>query len=675
MHRSFRWLAALLIALIASSPLLVSTPLKAQFMAPELEPNLGWLNTDRPLSFEDDLKGHIVVLDFWTYCCINCIHVLPDLEYLEEKYADEPFVVVGVHSAKFTNEADRESIRHAMHRYGIRHPVVIDDGMRIWQTYGARSWPTVVVIGADGEVIGAAPGEGNRDILDRAVRQALDDARDSGVLAERKTDIVLDAEVSPASGLTFPGKVHAAADDDRLFVADSSGHRVIVSTFPDADGVSEVVAVLGSGEPGFADGVRAEAAFQDPQGLAFDPTLGEAGTLYVADAKNHAVRAVDLKTLAVATIAGNGERSYDRAGGEAGRDQGLASPWALQLGPDRSTLYVANAGTHQIWSIDLKSGRVANLAGSGRENSLDGSLEGSALAQPSGLALSADGERLYFADSESSSIRVVDLSADEVRTVVGFNVASGSQNGLFEFGDIDGVYPDARLQHALGVTLLESDDETDLLLVADTYNHKIKLVNTAERSSSTWVGDGRGLTAGGATPFDEPGGLHYAAAAADRRPAVFVADTNNHRVVRIDPITLERTDIVFRGLRGDAAASVEGAIGVTTAIDPASPARLVLAPDLPAGAKVNAEFPVTVRVSARDDASNTLDQRTLRADAAPFEIEVDGAAVDAGVVVELSFAYCTEGDDSVCRPANIAWSITNEPGDGSAARLTARIAP
>src|SRR5258707_1294120 len=112
--------------------------------APELEGGVGWLNTASPLRLKD-LRGKFVLLDFWTFCCINCIHTLPDLAKLEKKYANQ-LVVIGVHSAKFENEKESEHIRKAILRYEISHPVVNDAEMKIWQTYGVSSWPTLYLI-------------------------------------------------------------------------------------------------------------------------------------------------------------------------------------------------------------------------------------------------------------------------------------------------------------------------------------------------------------------------------------------------------------------------------------------------------------------------------------------------------------------------------------------------
>ncbi len=639
---------------------------QGQIMAPELEPNLGWLNTDRPLRFDGDLKGHVVLLDFWTYCCINCIHVLPDLEYLEEKYKDDPVVVIGVHSAKFTAEGDRESIRQAMFRYDVKHPVVIDSAMGIWRQYGIRGWPGFAVIGTDGKVIGIAGGEGQRELLDQTIARALSDGEKRGDVALARVQYDLESMVAPATGLTFPGKVLAdkRANEGKgyVFVADSSADRVIVTTYPDEHGRTELVKIVGTGERGLVDGAVDSAKFHDPQGFALDP---EQNLLYISDTKNHAIRTLDLDTWTVETIAGTGEQSYDRKGGGVGTAQGISSPWDVELSHDRSTLYIAMAGPHQIWSMDLGSGIVANLAGSGYENSLDGPLEDAALAQPSGLALSADGERLYFADSESSSVRVVDLAAGEVRTTVGHNVTDLYTNGLFEFGDIDGTFPTARLQHVLGVTLIPGPDGTDTLLVADTYNSKIKRVDSAAQSiTSVSDQDEAG--------YDEPAGLHHDPATG----VTYIADTNNHRVVLYDHVagTTREMKIAGLGASAEPELAIEGAITETLAVDAAGGFALDVNAKLPENATPNAEFPATVRVARLSD-GKVLTQRTVRTPELPIRVDVPGGLVEAGdeLLVELSFAWCAKGTNGTCMPANIAWAASVEAGDASEAVISAAV--
>ncbi len=527
--------------------------------AAELEPNLGWLNTDTPLRLSDELKGHVVVLDFWTYCCINCVHILPDLAAIEEKFKDQPVIVIGVHSAKFDNESDRKAIRAAMQRYAIHHPVVVDQTFGIWGKYGAKGWPSFAVIGADGKLVPISGPMGNDFItsgetpaktLAAVVERALAEAKASGTLAPVPFRPKLDANVPASTGLAFPGKVIAvAAAPDApgfLFVADSTNNRVVQATLPDDKGRSTLVDVYGSREPGLVDGPQETARFRDPQGMAFDRAKN---VLYVADSKSHAIRAIDLKKKTTTTLVGDGVLSNDRAGGKLGAAQRLNSPWDLALTFDGSAIYVAMAGTHQLWSIALPSHAATAIAGGQGEDLVDATAKVARLAQPSGLALSSDGTRLYFADSECSAVRSLNFKSNQVRTIIGV--------GLFQFGDVDGAYPDARLQHPLGIALWpkrpgeENASAGERLLVADTYNHKIKLIDVKGESSTTWIGVGRAnaKTKRTALVLDEPGGLSLLR---DNGPPVrdwlFIADTNNHRIIRVDVATKAWVQVEIDGL-------------------------------------------------------------------------------------------------------------------------------
>ncbi|MEK7315873.1 MAG: thioredoxin-like domain-containing protein, partial [Candidatus Eisenbacteria bacterium] len=354
--------------------------MNARPRAPELQSGFAWLNTDRPLTFSKELKGQVVLLDFWTYCCINCMHVLPDLAFLEQKYASEPFVVIGVHSAKFTNEGSRQSVRAAINRYEIQHPVIIDEEMALWGEYTVRSWPTLVLVGADGRVIGAVAGEGNRAALDEAVGKALAEAKAAGIAAPAPLRFEREQSVRAASGLAFPGKVLADPASGRLYISDSNHNRIVVATLPDGTGRSQLIAAVGGGRVGRDDGPGSRATFRHPQGIAL-----MAESLLVADTENHLIRAIDTETFDVKTVAGTGEQSFDRAGGKRGTSQGLNSPWDLAV--EGSTCFIAMAGPHQVWRLDLPLGLCRAWAGSGRENLVDGPVESSALAQPSGLAL------------------------------------------------------------------------------------------------------------------------------------------------------------------------------------------------------------------------------------------------------------------------------------------------
>lgn len=488
--------------------------------APELPQNYFWLNTDKPLSLKQ-FKGRVVILDFWTYCCINCLHILPNLRYLEQKYKDS-LTVIGVHSAKFDNEKETENIRQAILRYDIEHPVVVDRDFRVWEEYAVRAWPTLIIIDPEGYVIGQISGEGNRDTLDELIQKLIQQHQDKGTINFQEISLTLEKQRQPLiTPLAFPGKVLATPMG--LFIADSGHHRLIMSSF---DG--EILQLIGTGKSGLTDGAFNEAQFFAPQGMAYD---AENQILYVADTENHALRRVDLKRQVVEAIAGTGEQSRNiRPHGGAGLETALNSPWDLvKVG---NTLFIAMAGPHQIWEMDLETSIVKTYAGTGAEACVDGSLTESAFAQPSGI--STDGNELYISDSEVSSIRGVGIVEPyQVRTVCG-------SGGLFGFGDVDAQGEDVRLQHCLGVEYAEN-----FLWVADTYNHKIKLVSPIRGNCQTVLGDGTsGLQDGQGknTRFFEPSGLSAIAS------FLYIADTNNHAIRRVDLNALEVTTLEFLGL-------------------------------------------------------------------------------------------------------------------------------
>jgi thiol-disulfide isomerase/thioredoxin len=619
--------------------------------APELNPGFAWLNTDRPLSFARDLKGQVVLLDFWTYCCINCMHVLPDLGYLEEKYREQPFVVIGVHSAKFTNEGQRQTVRAAISRYEIAHPVVVDEDMALWSQYGVRSWPTLVLVGPDGYILGGVAGEGNRAALDEAITRALEEGRAKGLLAKGPLRLARERSVRAASGLAFPGKLLADPAGGRLFIGDSNHNRIVVSTLPDQDGRARLIRTVGTGAVGKDDGRADRASFHHPQGLALSGS-----TLYVADTENHLIRAVDLDAWTVSTLAGTGSQGYDRAGGKRGTAQALNSPWDLAM--EGSTLYIAMAGPHQLWRLDLPMGLCRALAGSGRENIVDGPAESAALAQPSGLALA--GNHLYFADSEVSAVRRLDLAAERVETLVG--------KGLFDFGDVDGPFERARFQHPLGVAVCG-----DRILVADTYNHKVKEIDVAARAVRTLLGDGApGSDRHGALALFEPGALHVAG------EELYIADTNNHRVVRVSLRNLAWSEVTIEGLAAPAsertAADDAGAsfAAASTRLRSGAATAWRVAVELPAGAHASDEAPASLRVARGEE---VVLQRTLLGARWPLAFELPAQPEGAADLhVQVSFAYCHEGQ-GVCVPANPSWRVPvrfERDGD-AAAELTAAV--
>jgi hypothetical protein len=430
------------------------------------------------------------------------------LRRLEEEFSDA-LVVVGVHSGKYTEERLTPQIRLAAQRLGVRHPVANDRQFRMWRRYGVFAWPTLVFIDPSGRYLASHAGEATYDSLRQAVAGLVADG-------ERRGDLVRGAppgrampdstergpEEAPGGPLRFPTGL--AAEGNVVAVADTAQNRVLVGRWDGPRAALVVEHVVGSGDAGAVEGPFRAARFNAPHGVLLD-----GATLYVADTANHRVRAADLEARVVRTVAGTGRRMTAGYRGELpAREADLASPW--NLARHQGTLFVAMAGSHQLWTYDPRKETAARFAGTGVEAIDDGILAGATLAQPAALAVL--GDRLYFADSESNAIRWADLSTGlrerQVHTVVG--------TGLFDFGDRDGVGAEVRLQHPAGLAV-----HGGRLYVADTYNHRLKLVQPEEHRVTSVTG---GEEAGG---FNEPEGLLSVGV------ELLVADTNRHRLVAL----------------------------------------------------------------------------------------------------------------------------------------------
>ncbi|GAU11447.1 hypothetical protein TSUD_344380 [Trifolium subterraneum] len=506
-------------------------------LVPEFPSKLDWLNT-APLQFRRDLKGKVVLLDFWTYCCINCMHVLPDLDALEKKYKDMPFVVVGVHSAKFDNEKDSEAIRNAVLRYDITHPVVNDGDMYFWRKLGINSWPTFAIIGPNGKLLAQLAGEGRKKDLDDFVAAALLFYGKQNMLDNTPITLNLEKDNDPrlvTSPLKFPGKLAIDVLNNRLFISDSNHNRIVVT---DLDG-NFIVQIGSSGEEGLQDGSFDEATFNRPQGLGYN---AKKNILYVADTENHALREIDFANEKVRTLAGNGTKGSDYAGGGKGDTQLLNSPWDVCFHPFEEKIYVAMAGQHQIWEHNILSGNTRAFSGDGYERNLNGSSSTStSFAQPSGLSLSRDLTEIYVADSESSSIRVVDLKTGGSRLLAGGDPIFS--DNLFKFGDQDGIGSEVLLQHPLGVVC----GKDGIIYITDSYNHKIKKLDPTSKRVSTVAGtgkagfrDGISLTA----QLSEPSGIVEGS-----NGRLFIADTNNSLIRYLDLNTNELYTLELKGVQ------------------------------------------------------------------------------------------------------------------------------
>ncbi len=496
---------------------------------------LPWFNVSRPLT-ENDLRGRVVLLDFWTYCCINCLHVIPDLVYLEEKYKDK-LLVIGIHCGKFSNEKNSENIRQAILRYKLSHPVVNDEKYRIWNLFNVHAWPTLVLLDQNGDFVNSYAGENNREVLDLAIAALLKYspermkkiAEANGNKNNKITDkltklpIALEREKIDRKGLSYPAKVAINKNLDLVVVADSNHNRIIICDFE-----GNIKDVVGSGMPGTADGKFSEATFNMPKGVCIMSNKD----IFVADTENNLLRKISMKNKTVETVAGNMKRGTSREKSGKGTLVSLNSPWGLTTGAKEKYIYISMAGTHQIWRYNIKNMNVEVFAGSGVENIFDGGFVYSAFAQPSGVTYLNN--KLFVADSETSSIREIFLKKERVQTVVG--------EGLFTFGNRDGVgRKTVRLQHPLGIAAVYDKDDDDrsgkveLLYVADTYNNLIKRVYPAQKKVDTlYFAD---------IKFDEPGGLAYS------EGYLFVADTNNSRIVKISLKDRKASVFVIKNLQ------------------------------------------------------------------------------------------------------------------------------
>jgi thiol-disulfide isomerase/thioredoxin len=434
---------------------------RVRVRAPELIGKGGWINTgDKQLSLAE-LRGRIVIVDFWTFCCVNCLHVLDELRELEERHRDT-VVIIGMHSPKFVHEAEHQAVVDAVERYGVEHPVLDDPELATWKQYAVRAWPTLVVIDPEGYVVAQHAGEGHAHAIARLVEELEAEHEAKGTL-RRGDGPYVPPEPEPTA-LRFPGKA-LQLPSGHFLVSDTTRHQLVEL----AEDAETVVQRVGSGTRGFTDGTADTASFNEPQGLTL---LGD-GSVVVADTVNHALRRLDPATGEVSTLAGTGRQWWQGSptSGPA-REIDLSSPWDVAVFGGK--VWIAMAGVHQLWVYDPERGEVAVAAGTTNEGLVDGPAAEAWFAQPSGLAATAD--RLWLADSETSALRWVDPDG-HVHTAVG--------TGLFDFGHRDGAADQALFQHPLGVTALPDGS----VAVSDTYNHALRRYDPATGEVTTLATD------------------------------------------------------------------------------------------------------------------------------------------------------------------------------------------
>lgn len=503
----------------------------------------GWLNTGGRDVALADLRGKVVLLDFWTFCCINCLHVLDELRELEEQHRDV-LVIIGVHSPKFVHEADPDALAAAVERYEVHHPVLDDPELVTWSAYTARAWPTLVVIDPEGYVVAQMAGEGHQSNVARLVADLVAEHEAKGTLHRGAGPYV---PPEPTAGtLRFPAKA-VALPDGTLLVADAGHHSLALL---DADGET-LLRRIGSGERGLADGGPDAARFSEPNGLALLPAdvASEAGyDVLVADTVNHALRGVRLADGHVTTVAGTGAQylvgdptvpsplpgrpDLWRPAGtpRPGTDVPLSSPWDVTWSPQTGTALVAMAGDHQLWAFDPRSGAVEPVAGTMNEGLVDGDPREAWFAQTSGVAL-APGGRVWLADSEVSALRWIDpgdaaAGAGPADAWAAATVGTAVGAGLFDFGHRDGAADQALLQHPLGVAVLPDGS----VVVADTYNGAV-------RRWAPGAPGGPGEVSTLATGLAEPSGI--VVQAEGDGVTLVVVESAAHRLTRVAlPATL-----------------------------------------------------------------------------------------------------------------------------------------
>lgn len=657
-------------------------PFAKRSPAPSLDGGAGWLNTAGPIDLRD-LRGKFVVLDFWTYCCINCIHVLPELKKLEKAYPNN-VVVIGVHSAKFDEEKDLDNIRAAILRYEIEHPVLNDPEHKIWEKYFVNSWPSLRIIDPEGNLVAVHSGEVEFAALDGFFKSVLPFYAENKLLDEKPIKFDLEASKATKTPLRFPGKVLADEASQRLFIADSNHNRIVVSSLS-----GQVQEIIGTGVAGRSDGNYTTAQFDHPQGMALH---GE--TLYVADTENHMLRKVDLRAKTVTTISGNGEQSRN---GWPGVDEdespfnplaklperfvakpkltGLNSPWDLWI--HDKALYIAMAGFHQIWRMDLAETEIGPFAGNGREHITDGELlpprpydkKYSAFAQPSGL--SSDGKSLFVADSEGSAVRVVPLDGNPTSTVSTLVGTPNVPAALFNFGDIDGPLKAARMQHCLGVAY-----HNGRVYVSDTYNNKVKAIDIASQKVVTIAGSKEsGLKDGDTAQFDEPAGISAAGG------KLYIADTNNHAIRTLDLKTNQVATLAFADLAPPVppkAATPQGTANKKptfrkptmvelkeVAVKPVQgTATLDVKLTLPEGWKINRLAPTVyyVESSAKEGpidrtALNVTGKNEDGKESFQIPLKVGSNSGSETLTVSMNYYYCLGGPEGECKFGSVVWTV------------------
>jgi DNA-binding beta-propeller fold protein YncE len=559
------------------------------------------------------------------------------LRKLREQFPNE-LVIIGVHSAKFTSEQSTENIRQAVMREGIEHLVVNDAGMKTWNAYAVRAWPTLILIDPHGRIAGETSGEILAEDFSENIRDIIQQNPDA--IDRTPLELCREVEMEPDRPLRFPAKLLLSGD--RLFISDT-GHNRILEVRLDEDGLGgEVVRVFGRGESGMLDGLTDHAAFNHPHGLSLAGEL-DSGSLYVADTENHSIRAISLASGEVTTLAGTGQKAHGHRKMGVPTETALRDPWAvLAIG---EYVFIAMAGSHQIWVL-IQGNQLGPFAGNGYEALTDGPVGEASFNQPSDLSFGMG--YLFVADPEASAVRAISLSeTPQVVTLVG--------QGLFDWGDQDGPTSEALLQHPAGLAF-----DQQVIYVADTYNNKIKMLDPVAGQVKTLVGSAEaGLKDGSfeEAQLFEPEGVQV------HQGRLYIADTNNHQV-RVADLSLRTvTTFHLKGLEHLPVASTVETSTQTLIPVTGGPGKLWVKLDvqLPEGYHRNTEAPIQLIVGHGANAvTYTFD------DEEDVVFAVD-SQTEHEVPLGLTLYYCKGGNDALClihsRALNLPVRVDKAAGD------------
>ena len=564
--------------------------------APELIGRGGWINTGGRTLTLSDFRGRFLLIDHWTLCCANCLHVLDELRPIERKYR-EVLTVIGAHAPKFKHEQDHQALIDACERYGVEHPVLDDPELITWKNYAVKAWPTLSLVDPKGYLIAQFSGEGHAHAIDRMINELLPQYRDvltlgpSLYVAPEKSD----------TQLRFPAKA-IVLDDQRLMVANPGHHDIAITDYS-----GNVIERIGKGTRGSNDGDFHGAEFQEPNGLLLLPPDVASRVGYevlVADTANHLLRAINLETKQVITVAGNGQQWMQGQGTES-----LSTPWDLAW--FSNLVIIAMAGIHQLWSFDPITGDVAIYAGTTNEGMVDGNRLDAWFAQTSGLAVT--GNQLWIADSETSSLRFIEN--DVVKTVIGAS--------LLDFGFIDGDKSSARMQHPLGVDVLP--DQT--LIISDTYNGALRRFNPQT-----------GLLSTVAKNLREPSGI-----IAISNEEVLVVESSRHQLTRV---TLQEEVVQGEALRTERPPLEIS--GGTFTLD------VVFLP--PPGEKLDERYGPSTRLILSSTPPNLIREGAGKSQELIRTLEID-PAVGSGILHIAASAASCDNDGGTCHIHQQDWGI------------------